>query len=246
MNDSHSKDGDIDIWRGDLCADPATLDVLFGLLSGEEKERAGRYVFARDRERFVAGRGMLRKILSSYLGIDAEEVRFSYGPLGKPFLADGTSGLRFNVSHSNGVGVIAVTTGTDVGVDIEFVDQSFEVFSVAESVFSSAEVLRLEALPATSRAAAFFTGWTRKEACLKAIGDGLSSADEIQSVIPALAEENSVTFSVGSDDEITEWSLISLWNDEDYKAALAVKGKLGAMRHREFSVVESGSMVGRV
>lgn len=236
-NHSHLKDGDIDIWRGDLCADSTSLGAMFGLLSDDEKERAGRYVFERDKERFITGRGMLRKILSSYLGIAPGDVRFSYGPFGKPFLANGTSRLRFNVSHSNGVGVIAITTGRDIGVDIEFVDQSFQIFSVAGSVFSAVEVSRLAALPARSRAAAFFTGWTRKEACLKATGDGLSSEDKIQSAIPAVGEENAVSFSICSHHEIREWSLISLGNDDDYKLALAVEGKLGAMKHCEFSVV---------
>jgi 4'-phosphopantetheinyl transferase len=222
---------EIDIWRIDLNRDPASVDSLFELLSADERARADRFVFAKDRLHFIVGRGSLRKILGGYLGIPPEDISFSVRHYGKPYLSSDCHGLRFNLSHSRGTAIIAISRDREVGVDIEFVDRNFDFLGVAPSVFSADEVARIRSLPAELQAERFFAAWTRKEALLKAMGDGFSTQPELQSAIPALVEENLLSFKSRTGDE---WSVISLDSDEGFKIALAVEGELAPVRHRQF------------
>jgi len=138
---------------------------LAGLLTPDELERAARFHFERDRNRYVVCRGTLRELL----GVKAP---FVYGPYGKPFMEG--SEIRFNVSHSHGMGMIAIARGREVGCDIERVEQKFADEQIPERFFSPAEVAALRALPAAEQCEAFFRIWTRKEAFIKACGMGLS------------------------------------------------------------------------
>jgi 4'-phosphopantetheinyl transferase len=125
----------------------------------------------------VAGRGFLRMILSRYIGVRPTRLQFCYGPQGKPALAgsDGMGGLRFNVSHSHGLALYAVTRSREIGVDLEAIRLDLDVERIAERCFSSRERSVLAALPAHLRAQAFFACWTRKEAFVKAKGSGSRS-----------------------------------------------------------------------
>lgn len=152
-----------------LDVDAARLRELAGFLSAEERERARRFRFERDRNRFTACRGTLRELLGVSSG-----VRFAYGAFGKPRLED--SDVRFNVSHSHGMAMIATTRGREVGCDIERIDPSFADDKIPERFFSPYEVAALRALPASDQCEAFFRCWTRKEAFIKACGMGMSLA----------------------------------------------------------------------
>ncbi len=221
--------GEVDLWRVDLDREPACIDSFFAFLSTDEKARADKYVFARDRKHFIVGRATLRKIIGGYLGISPKEIRFSVRRFGKPYLSAEDGGLRFNVSHSRGIAFIAVSVNREVGVDIEFVDQNFDVFSVAPSVFSATEVLRIRSLPSNLQAATFFAGWTRREALLKAMGDGLSSSEELQAAV-SLISNGDDSFRSFEANKFTNWSLTSLELDDDFKAALVVEGHIGHVR----------------
>ncbi len=152
-----------------LDVDAARLSELNGLLSWEERERAARFRFNRDRNRFTACRGTLRELLGA-----SAAVRFVYGAFGKPRLED--SEIRFNVSHSRGMAMIAIARGREVGCDIEWIDSSFADETIPEHFFSPYEVAALRALPAEEQCDAFFRCWTRKEAFIKACGMGMSMA----------------------------------------------------------------------
>lgn len=156
------------MYTGDLDADVADGSVL----SDDERARAARFRFDRDRHRFVAGRSTLRSLVSSYLGIDPADVAFAYGPQGKPFVLG--SELSFNVSHSGGCAVYAFARGVEVGVDVELLEHSRYDDGVAERFFSPHEVATLEAVAPETRPDAFLRCWTRKEAFIKARGEGLS------------------------------------------------------------------------
>jgi 4'-phosphopantetheinyl transferase len=146
-------------------------------------------------------------------------------------LSEQDGGLRFNVSHSRVIGLIAVTKYREVGIDIEYVNHDFDVLSVAASAFSAEEAERLRILPATLQTAAFFSGWTRKEACLKAMGDGLSSSAEQQAACSAIGDEQWVSFRSSAGDRITDWTLTSVETADEYKAALAVEGTIETVRY---------------
>ena len=168
--------GQIDLWRARLDQQADSLSDLTNLLSPDEQERAARFRLRRDRDRFVLSRGLLRTILSRYLSVGPREIRFSYGLFDKPFLDRRwhESALSFNVAHSREMALYAITSRSTVGVDVEFVEEFPKLEGVARQFFSRRELDGLEKLPENERLLAFFTGWTRKEAYFKALGEGLT------------------------------------------------------------------------
>jgi 4'-phosphopantetheinyl transferase len=147
----------VEVHSFSLDVDAARLRELEGSLSLEERERAARFRFDRDRNRFTVCRGTLRELL----GVRRDQ-RFVYGAYGKPMLAG--SALRFNVSHSHGMAMIAISRGREVGCDIERIDPAFVDDKIPERFFSPCEVAALRALPEEKQCHAFFRCWTRKEA----------------------------------------------------------------------------------
>jgi 4'-phosphopantetheinyl transferase len=163
-------------WSGSLWIAPLEDCPSAALVSGldeQEHRRAQRFVFERDRRRYLAAHVALRAVLSAHLGIRADQLEFETGPFGKPGLRN--SRLEFNLSHSVDTAVIAVTMDNRIGVDIEFLRNISDQATLTESVCSVAEQHQINADPARCLQA-FLTCWTRKEACLKALGDGLSMA----------------------------------------------------------------------
>lgn len=157
------------VWRIDLDAPPADT----GCLSQAERDRAARFVFARDRERYIAAHVALRQILSSHTGVAASQLEFVQGEAGKPALVQ-PAGVQFNMSHSKGVALVAIGSGeAEIGVDVEVLRPMPDAEAMAASYFTEAEQRALAAVPPALRERAFLTCWTRKEACLKAIGLGL-------------------------------------------------------------------------
>jgi 4'-phosphopantetheinyl transferase len=166
--------GIVDVVRAPLEVDHPTLYQLSGLLDGGERMRAARFRFRRDATRFVVARGWLRHLLGGYLDMPPGQVEIRYGSHGKPSLAGSNqTDLRFNVSHTHDTMLVAVARGREVGVDIERLDEKADV-SVAGHFFSKREVNALARLSARDRPEAFLRCWTRKEAFVKACGQGLS------------------------------------------------------------------------
>ncbi len=161
------RDGDVHVMAADL--DRLSADAH--LLAEDERERATRYRFERDRRRFVAGRAALRRLLADYLDCTPTEVELSYGPHGKPFVRQ--PDLSFNVSHSAGCGLFAFAPGFELGIDVELPGCREDDERVAAQFFSPHEVATLRAQPPRRRPVAFLRCWTRKEAYVKARGEGL-------------------------------------------------------------------------
>jgi 4'-phosphopantetheinyl transferase len=171
--------GAVPVWGADLGSGAARLRLLERNLSADERARAARFRFARDRERFIAPRGLLRGTLALYLDTAARQLSFGYGAHGKPFLAvPEHSGLRFNVSYSLDVVLVAVAHEREVGVDVEYVRSGFEVEAIAETVLSTPEKHALARFDGEPRRMAFLQFWTRKEAYVKADDRGVSSPFE--------------------------------------------------------------------
>jgi 4'-phosphopantetheinyl transferase len=164
--------GEVQVWRAHLDLEAGRLERLVDCLDRDELARAGRFHFERDRARFTAGRGLLRRILARYLDTAPRSVRFGYSRRGKPFLLP-RGELYFNVSHAADQLVVAVSRNRRLGVDVEPVPSNVTVDSVAELVFSPAELTALQGIHATERCRLFAHLWTRKEAYIKADGRGM-------------------------------------------------------------------------
>jgi 4'-phosphopantetheinyl transferase len=162
---------EVHVWRASIDGLPH-LAQLEATLTDDERARANRFRFPRDRERYIAARGQLRALLSRYLNRPARDFRFTYTAYGKPALV--SDELRFNVSHSHQLALFAFAWQRDLGVDVEYIKPDFGTMDIAESTFSLHEFAALRALSPDQQTDAFFNCWTRKEAYIKAIGEGLS------------------------------------------------------------------------
>jgi len=218
--------GEIHVWRVSLAQTESCLQNLQQTLSTDERTKADRFRFPKDRSQFIVSRGALRAILSRYLNISSHILRFDYNPYGKPSLtvAQGGNTLRFNLSHSRGMALIAITKNRDIGVDLEGINQNFSCLEIAEKFFSPLENSVLRSLPEHLQATAFFTCWTRKEAYIKAVGKGLSIPLNQFDVSLAPGEPAALLNVEGNPEEASKWSLIELFPSSDMVAAVAVAG----------------------
>jgi 4'-phosphopantetheinyl transferase len=166
---------EVQIWGIWLNASNAAVAYYRSTLTLDELQRAERFRFAKLKHSYILSRGGLRILLSHYLGCSPNEIELVCGPKGKPGLRD-SSRIRFNASHSGHIAIYAFTTGCDLGIDVEEVRQMNDAESIAARYFSAAEVSDLLSLEPEDRRLAFFRCWTRKEAYVKAIGDGLTIA----------------------------------------------------------------------
>lgn len=218
--------GEVHVWRAALARPPAEVEALKGLLSEDELRRAGRFHFQHDRSSFIIARGTLREILSLYVGRPPKLLQFGYNAFGKPKLigAPGETRARFNLSHAGGLALYAVGAGREVGVDIEVMHESVPCEELAARFFSRREVAALMALPAGNRMRAFFECWTRKEAYIKARGEGLSLPLDSFDVSLAPGEPAALLATQEDGRGAARWSLRELTAGLGYAAAVAVEG----------------------
>ncbi|MEH2279808.1 MAG: 4'-phosphopantetheinyl transferase HetI [Nostoc sp.] len=208
---------EIHVWRIELQQPETQLQYLITTLSSDEIARAERFYFPKHRQHFIAGRGILRTILGRYLGIEPSQVQFNYQQRGKPVLADkfADSGLAFNLSHSQELGLCAVNCTHQIGVDLEYIRPMSDIEALAKRFFLPREYEMLRSLSPNQQQEVFFRYWTCKEAYLKATGDGLSQLEQI---------EVSLTPTEPAKLQITEdWSLFELIPANNYVAAIAVE-----------------------
>lgn len=215
------KEGEIHLWKSSLDLSPDVLQKITPLLSEEEIVRADRFHFEKDRNHFIAGRGMLRILLANYLSIKAEEVPFQYGHNGKPFVGDDS--LTFNISHALGVVVFAFTLHTPLGIDVESNLREIELDLIANHFFSPAEAKELFSLPTEGQTEGFYRCWTRKEALIKAKGDGLSLPLNQFEVSLLPGEEAQLKATHWDPEEAKRWSLFSFSPEKNFIAALAIE-----------------------
>jgi len=176
---------EVHVWVGGLGVHLAEVPRLAKTLSPDELARADRFQFDRDRKHFIASRGLLRAILAKYLLIAPEALRFCYGAFGQPMLAQSLSGLKFSVAHAGGIVIYAFTLGRRIGIDIECLERIAKTDHLVEFHFTPGERVDFHALCPEQKRKAFFRGWTRKEAYLKATGEGLTRPLSQIEVAPA-------------------------------------------------------------
>jgi medium-chain acyl-[acyl-carrier-protein] hydrolase len=214
---------EVHVWRVPLDCGPDAVARLLESLADDERERADRFHFDKDRRHFIAGRGCLRAVLGRYLGEAPGRLSFTYNFYGKPTLASATD-LRFNLTHSHGLALVAVTRGREVGVDVEYVRRDLAGELLAERFFSPREAAALRALPEPQRREAFFRCWTRKEAYIKARGAGLSLPLDRFDVTLRPDEPAMLLATHDEPDEARRWTLRALTPGEGYVGALAAEG----------------------
>jgi len=166
------KPGIVHLWQRSLRATEASIQACHDLLLPEEREKASRYRVERPRGDYILTRGTLRSLLAKYLHTTPREITFQYTEYGKPYLAN--SGLHFNVSHTEGLALLAFVWKRSIGVDVERVRPQTDAKTLAERFFSLHERRNLRDLTGDELHDAFFRCWTRKEAYIKAVGEGLS------------------------------------------------------------------------
>ncbi len=199
--------GTIHVWRATLAGAAFAAPRGRGMLAADEIGRAAQYRFGRDRAQFIVTRALLRILLGRYLDTAPSQISLTYGPSGKPELVTSAHPLRlrFNVSRSNDVALYAFALDRQVGIDVERIRSDVAVETVAEHFFSPSEVATLRRLPSSLQAQAFFDGWTRKEAYVKATGRGIGEG-------------------FGDAIDLARWSVCALDPAPGYAAALVAEG----------------------
>jgi len=199
--------------------------VLAQFLSPDEQLRASRFHFQRDRDRFIAARGILRVILGRYVAAPPDQLTISYGPRGKPFLAGREGGsLRFNLSHSHGLALYALVLDRNVGIDVEALRTLRDAEQIAERFFSPLERAEFRSLPQDQKQHGFFFCWTQKEAFIKAVGDGLSLALDRFDVSISPHEAARLLRIDGDPERASHWVMQSLNPAPGFLGALACDG----------------------
>ena len=240
------KDGEAQVWTVHLDASEPDSAKCFSWLSEEERDRAARFQFERDRRRFILSHGILRGLLGCFEQRHPADIRYSMGPQGKPGLARvdpvaAESLTRFNMAHSGNLAVFAFMAGCEMGADIEEIRDIPEIHELAQRVFAPEETRDLEGLPEEQRRAGFFRCWTRKEACVKAVGGGLSLplGDFRVTLGP---REPARLLSIGGEVQAAQhWTLHDLAPAPGYAGAVACACREGALRAQ--SLVGAGVLL---
>ena len=212
---------EVHVWFADLNQHPA--DNLKLLLAPDEAARADRFHFDKDRNHYVVAHAILRKLLAAYLNRPAHEVRLAYAEKGKPSLAE-QGLLKFNLAHSHGKAVYGFASARELGIDLEFIREEFAGEDIAERFFSRVEIASLRNVPAGFMKQAFFNCWTRKEAYIKARGEGLSMPLDVFDVSLEPGEPAVFLRNHKEPGEVERWSMQDLSAPEGYVAALVVEG----------------------
>lgn len=215
---------EVHVWLAKLDDYPA--DGLKMMLAADELARAARFRFDKDRNHFIVARALLRKLLAAYLEVGADRLQFCYAEKGKPALEERPPGsLKFNLAHSYGLAIYAFCWNREIGVDLEFIREDLAVEEIAERFFSESEIQTLRDLPEKLRKQAFFDCWTRKEAYIKARGDGLSMPLDEFDVTLRPGEAAALLRNHTDPGEVTRWSMQTVDVPAGYVAALVASGK---------------------
>jgi 4'-phosphopantetheinyl transferase len=215
----------VHVWRATLAWPEAAAHRLEQCLAADERDKMGRFRLEPDRRRYLVGRALLRLLLGRYLAVSPQALRFETTAAGKPHLAFGQRQLQFNLAHSGEYVLIAIADSRAVGVDVEEIRDDFDAGEIAARFFSLSEQRELEALTGRAKIEAFFECWTRKEAYVKARGEGLSLPLDQFDVSLRPGEAARLIATRPDPAEAQRWQLSGIGVAEGYKAALAVEGQ---------------------
>lgn len=225
------KRAEIDLWIGRLVASEEQHRSLYDVLSEDEKRRADAFRFEKHRSSYVIGRGLLRSILATYLELDPNDISFTYGSHGKPFLRPlRVPTLQFNVAHAEACVLYALSRDCPLGVDVERVRELSDYDSLAKRFFASSESAEILSVDAVDRMKAFFNCWTRKEAFVKAVGKGLSIPLDSFEVSVRPGQPSKFKSLPTKSSAPPHWSLVHIEPGDGYVGALAFPMLHGSVR----------------
>jgi 4'-phosphopantetheinyl transferase len=234
---------EVHVWRTSLERPIETVERMRRLLAPDEQARADRFRFERDRSRYIVGRALLRCLLARYLDAAPERLEFESGEFGKPALRGGP---WFNLSHSGTTALYAFSSATEIGIDIEIDDADFARERIAERFFSPAEVSVLRSLPVQAQPRAFLRCWTRKEAFIKARGDGLSLALDSFDVTLAPGIPAALLRTAWCTEEPGQWRLQDVSDRKaGYIAAVAIRSDGWRIVQRQIADTIEGGKPGQ-
>ncbi len=230
----------VHVWQASLQQPSDVITQLGATLSDDERSRAKRFQFEHLRESFIIARGILRSILARYTNLNPGQCRFEYTATGKPYLSShsSTTGIYFNLSHSSNLVLYAITGNPWIGIDVECIRPISEIDDIAARTFSAEENNQLRTVAKDQKLRAFFNCWTRKEAFIKAIGDGVSFPLDQFDVSLKPGDPAKILKIFGSEDNAKHWSMYELLPGEGYVAALVVEGKDYLIEYREWDHME--------
>ena len=218
-----ARERQVDLWYADL--DSFSADHLEPVLCAEELGRAHRFHFAKDKKHFIVTRALLRTLLGAYLGTDPRLLILAYGKMGKPFVTAEFEGrISFNLAHSGGRAIYAFTESRALGVDLELIREETAGDDIAKRFFSASEIEELQTVPLELRREAFFNCWTRKEAYIKARGEGLSMPLDGFRVSLKPGDLAALLSNHSDLTEVERWEMRSIPVAAGYVAALVVEG----------------------
>lgn len=224
----------VDVWTVSISSSPELLDRVSPYLSREEQARFGRFRIEEDRIRGALGRGLVRVLLGGYLDTAPAKLEFENNAQGKPLMtpAFAKSAIHFNVAHAGDLVMIAIARGWPVGVDVESTTRSVAHEKLAQRYFAPEEVDALMAVPEEERRSAFLRCWTRKEAYLKARGEGLFRSLDSFLVTPLDAERCSPRLRDVDSNTVAPWEIIDLGLDPGHVGAVALRAQGSSVRYR--------------
>jgi 4'-phosphopantetheinyl transferase len=214
-------DGEAHVWSASLAVSRFELEQMRAVLSSDELLRSERSPLIEERNRFTVGRGLLRQVLAPYLNVEADELQFTYGHAGKPYLVNNPHNIHFNISHSGDIALVAVTRAREIGVDVEKISDMPEMDDIVSRFFSDGAKAEFQSAPVADRLEVFFKCWTEREAISKCTGDGI--ADEKPLSVQGI-------------------TVIPLSPAMGYVGALAINGP--AVKVRTWRWAQSGNAVG--
>lgn len=225
--------GDVHLWRYTLSASGAERDALVALLDDSERARADRMRLSQARARFEVGHGRLRRILSHYTSAAPGAIAFGHADGGKPFLGPecDPDGLQFSLSHSGDLALVGVTRGRAIGVDVEIQRENVDLNLIARRQFAPGEVARLFNVTGSDRTAVFYTCWTRKEAYLKARGEGLIGRLQDFEVSCLPGETPEIRWAKAGAGERSRWQIMEAPMGDAVSGACVVERPIGDVQY---------------
>ncbi|MFS4481476.1 4'-phosphopantetheinyl transferase family protein [Hyunsoonleella sp. 2307UL5-6] len=228
-------DNSIHVWLVTLNTLRNKIQFFKEILSKEELIKASKFRFDKDRQQFIITRGVLRYLSGNYLKINPKDVNLIYSEFGKPYFDMDTT-LKFNVSHAEDLAVIGFVNNYDFGIDVEYTKRTFDILDIVDNYFSKHEIKALKKIAKPLQTEAFYRGWTRKEAFVKAKSKGLSFPLDSFSISIETDENAELYETIWDENEKDLWRIIPFQTTKGYKAAFAVKGTISSVKYFKFDL----------